>query len=56
VGAAVELRDASIDLLADREAFGALLGTVASELRALDEGGEVGPDQLHLKAGLLSPR
>src|SRR5262249_5272557 len=50
---AVELRDASVDLLADRETFGALLGTVASKLRALDEGGEVGPDQLDLKAGLL---
>src|SRR5215470_1026958 len=53
MGAAVELGDARIDLLTDREAFGALLGTVASELRALDEGGEIGPDQLHLKAGLL---
>src|SRR5215469_3116236 len=38
VGAAVELGDASVDLLADRKAFGALLGTVASEFGTLDEG------------------
>src|SRR5262249_29280703 len=37
--AAVELGDAGIDLLADREAIGTLLGTVARELGAFHEGG-----------------
>src|SRR5215210_7387327 len=34
---AVELGDAGIDLFADREPFGALIGPVTRELRALDE-------------------
>src|SRR5437762_364724 len=50
---AIELRDAGVDLLTDREAFGALLRAVARKLRALDEGSEVGADDLHLEAGLL---
>src|SRR5215471_9077450 len=53
VGAAVELGDARIHLLAGREALGALLGAVAGELGALDEGGEVGADDLHLEPRLL---
>ena len=38
VGAAVELDDASIDLLADGEALRPLLAAIARQLRALDEG------------------
>ena len=38
VGAAVELGDAGVDLLADREALRPLLAAVARQLRALDEG------------------
>src|ERR1700704_776318 len=41
VGAAIELGDAGVHLLADREAFGPLLGAVAREFRALDEGREI---------------
>src|SRR5580658_1239540 len=40
MGAAVELHDAAVDLLADGEAVGPLLGAVARELGTLDEGGE----------------
>src|SRR5829696_9046803 len=40
VGAAIELGHAGIDLLADREPLGPLLGAIARELGALDEGGE----------------
>ena len=53
VGAAVELGDAGVDLLADGEALGTLLGAVARELGALDEGGEVGADDLHVDAAFL---
>src|SRR5262245_62798105 len=53
VGAAVELDDASIDLLADRKALRTLLAAIACQLGALDEGGEVGADDLHIDAGLL---
>src|SRR5580693_6665046 len=49
VGAAVELGDAGIHLLADRKALGALLGAVAGKFRALDEGGEIGADELHFE-------
>src|SRR5215207_4681573 len=52
-GLAVELRDAGIELLAGGEALGALVGAVTSELVALDEGGEVGVDDLHLQAAVL---
>ena len=52
-GAAVELGDAGVDLLADREALGPLVAAVAGKLAALDEGGEVGADDLHLEAAFL---
>src|SRR5580700_175314 len=50
-GLLVELDHPRIDLLADREAFGALVVAIAGELGALDEGGEVGTDDLHLDTG-----
>src|ERR1700722_4126587 len=53
VAAAVELGDPGIDLLADREPLRPLLAAIARELRALDEGGEIGADDLHIDAGLL---
>src|SRR5690349_13099741 len=46
----VELGNARIDLLADRKAFRTLLRPVAGELVALDEGRELGPDDLHVDA------
>src|SRR5687768_4804257 len=49
----VELRHAGIDLLADRETLGPLLGAVAREFGALDEGGELGADDLHVDAAFL---
>src|SRR6185437_6032747 len=52
-GLLVELDHPRIDLLADGEAFGALVVAVAGELGPLDEGGEVGADDLHLDAGFL---
>src|SRR3954447_6939100 len=52
-GLLVELDHAGIDLLADGEAFGALIVAVTSELRALHERGEVGTGDLHLDAALL---
>src|SRR5580693_3777591 len=53
VGAAIELDDAGVDLLADGEAVRTLLGTVARQLRALDEGGVLGADDLHVDAAFL---
>src|SRR5438132_1688169 len=53
VGAAIELDDAGIDLLPDREPLWPLLGAVARQLGALDEGGEVAADDLYLDAGVL---
>src|SRR6478736_5598173 len=50
---AVELGDAGIDLLAGGETLGALVATVTSKLVALDEGGEVGVDDLHFDAAIL---
>src|SRR5215469_9828461 len=50
---AVELGDAGVDFLADGEAIGTLLGTVASQLRTFDEGGVLGADDLDLDAALL---
>src|SRR6185436_11132362 len=41
------------DLVPDVEALGALLGAVARQVGALDEGGEVGIDDLHLDAVVL---
>src|SRR5580658_8554907 len=53
VGAAIELDDAGVDLLADGEAVRTLLGTVARQLRTLDEGGVFGADDLHVDAAFL---
>src|SRR5690606_27321388 len=50
---AVELGDARIDLLAGGETLGALVATVTGKLVALDEGGKVGVDDLHLDAAVL---
>src|ERR1700692_5050357 len=41
-GLLVELDHPRIDLFADRETFGALIGALARQFGALDEGGEVG--------------
>src|SRR6266699_84128 len=51
--AAIELGDPGIDLLADRETLGALLGAVAGKLGALDERREIRADDLHVDARLL---
>src|SRR6266581_6309725 len=51
--AAIELGDAGVDLLADRETLGALLGAVAGEFGTLDEGGEIRADDLHVDARFL---
>src|SRR6266487_3012890 len=51
--AAIELGDAGVDLLADRETLGALLGAIAGELGTLDEGGEIRADDLHVDARFL---
>src|SRR5262245_8089948 len=53
VGAAVELGDAGVDLLPGRETLRPLLAAVACQLGALDEGGEVAADDLHVDARLL---
>src|SRR6202035_1649493 len=53
VGAPIELDDAGVDLLAGGEAVLTLLGTVARQFRALDEGGIVGADDLHVDAAFL---
>src|ERR1700761_4560567 len=45
-GLLVELDHPCIDLLADGEAFGALVVAVTGELAPLDEGGEVSTDDL----------
>src|SRR5690606_3493452 len=42
-----------VDLLASGEALGTLIGAVASQLGTLDEGGEIGVDELHLQAAVL---
>src|SRR6476469_8206431 len=52
-GLLIELDHPRIDLLADGKAFGALVVAVAGQFGPLDEGGEVGADDLHLDAGLL---
>src|SRR5262245_38395157 len=52
-GAAIELDHAAVDLLPDGKALGALLAPVARELGPLDEGSEVGTDDLHIDAGFL---
>src|SRR3569623_3075 len=50
---AVELGDASVHLLTDGEALGALLRAVAGEIVALDEGHQVGADDLDVDTGFL---
>src|SRR3954463_8860743 len=52
-GFLVELDHPRIDLFTDGEPLGALIGTLARELRALDEGGEVGAGDLDLDAAFL---
>src|SRR6266436_400882 len=52
-GAAVELDDAGVDFLPDSETLRPLLAAVARQLRALDERGEVGADDLHVDAAFL---
>ena len=52
-GAAVELGDARVDLLADREPLRPLLAAVARQIGAPDEGLEIGADDLHVDAALL---
>src|SRR5882757_2489955 len=47
-GLLVELDHPRIDLLTDGEPLGALIVAIAGELGALDEGGEVGTDDLHV--------
>src|SRR3984893_2310719 len=49
----VELDHPRIDLFADGETLGALIGALAREFRPLDEGREVGAGDLHLDAGFL---
>src|SRR4051812_38342777 len=49
----VELDDACVDLFADREALGALIGALARKLGPLDEGGKIGARDLHLDAAFL---
>ena len=44
---------ARVDLLADREALGALLVAVARKIAALDEGLDAGLDQPHFEAAIL---
>src|SRR4051812_31685199 len=52
-GLLVELDHPRVDLFADRETLGALIATLARQLRALDEGGEVGARYLDLDAAFL---
>src|SRR3954470_7043765 len=52
-GLLVELDDACVDLFTDREALGTLIVAVARQFGALDEGGEVGADDLDVDPALL---
>src|SRR3954447_14163203 len=52
-GFLVELDHPGIDLFADRETLGALIGALARKFGALDEGGEVGADDLNVDAAFL---
>src|SRR3954462_3672792 len=52
-GLLVELDDPRVDLLADGETLGALIGTLARQFGPLDEGGEVGAGDLHVDATFL---
>src|SRR3981081_1806128 len=49
----VELDHPRIDLFADRETLGALIGTLARQFGAFDEGGEVGAGDLYVDTGFL---
>src|SRR6202167_5609862 len=52
-GLLVELDHPRIDLFADGETLGALIGTLARQLRPLDEGGEVGTGDPDVDAAFL---
>src|SRR3982074_3277596 len=52
-GLLVELDHPRIDLFADGETLGALIGALARQFRPLDEGGEVGAGDLNFDAGFL---
>src|SRR3979490_2063854 len=52
-GLLVELDHPRIDLFADRETLGALIGALARQFGPLDEGGEVGAGDLNFDAGFL---
>src|SRR5215212_3388703 len=52
-GLLVELDHPRIDLFADSETFGALIGALPREFRPFDEGGEVGADDLNVDAAFL---
>src|ERR1700688_4157836 len=52
-GLLVELDHPRIDLFADGETLGALIGALAREFGPLDEGGEVGAGDLNLDAAFL---
>src|ERR1700733_2392015 len=52
-GLLVELDHPRIDLFADGETLGALIGTLTRQLGPLDEGGEVGAGDLDLDAAFL---
>src|SRR6266481_2729664 len=52
-GLLVELDHPRIDLFADGKTLGALVVAIAGQFRPLDEGGEVGADDLDLDAALL---
>src|SRR5258707_12669477 len=52
-GFLVELDHARVDLFADRKTLGALIGTLAGQFRALDEGGKIGARDLDLDAAFL---
>src|SRR5262245_18199092 len=52
-GALLDLDHLGIDLLADGKTLGPLLGAVAGEIAAADEGADVGTSDLHLDAVVL---
>ena len=45
--------DLGVELLADRETLGALFGTVAGQIGALDVGRQVGAGDLHFEAAIF---
>src|SRR5262249_27842476 len=52
VGLTVERSDAGVHLLADGETLGTLLAAITGQIGALDEGNELGADDLDVDAGL----